>query len=139
MNRMQDEIACKVLTLLNEHNGHLTKSGLLDRLEKEIPNNNDKEIWFVVNRLLNDYKLIYESNSWICLSSDGEVAVNIGVDRYIRKLHKNKRLDLKMKQLEVISKILSILKDSKVILTALVAALTTGLIYGLILSLKAIL
>lgn len=78
MNKMQDETVCKVLNLLNEHNRHLLKSMLLDILEK-YSNSNDEEIWFVINRLLNNYKLIYKSNSWLYLFFDVKVTINIGL------------------------------------------------------------
>lgn len=139
MNKLQNDIACRALDLLNENNGHLSESTLLSLLENEFGMNNTREIWFVIIRLTNDYKLIYKSNSWLCLSSNGEVAANIGVNKYIQKLHTNARLDIKMKQLEVVSKWLSILKDSRVLLTVLISSITMGLIYALLLVLKVIL
>lgn len=89
--------------------------------------------------MIEDYKLIYRSKSWICLSSNGEVAINLGISNYIRKIHSNQRLDIKMKRLEVISKILSIIKDSHTILTIAVTAVCTSLIYTLSPNLKELL
>ena len=128
MNEKQNIIAEKILSVLKQSNGHIRESDLLDKLESVDNSFNQLESTFVISRMIEDYKLIYRSKSWICLSSNGEVAINLGISKYIRKIHSNQRLDIKMKRLEVISKILSIIKDSHTILTIAVTAVCTSLI-----------
>jgi hypothetical protein len=139
MNEKQNIIAEKILLVLKESNGHIRESDLLDKLESVDNSFNQLESTFVISRMIEDYKLIYRSKSWICLSSNGEVAINLGISNYIRKIHSNQRLDIKMKRLEVISKILSIIKDSHTILTIAVTAVCTSLIYTLSPNLKELL
>lgn len=139
MNEKQNIIAEKILLVLKESNGHIRESDLLDKLESVDNSFNQLESTFVISRIIEDYKLIYRSKSWICLSSNGEVAINLGISKYIRKIHSNQRLDIKMKRLEVISKILSIIKDSHTILTIAVTAVCTSLIYILSPNLKELL
>ena len=98
MNEKQNIIAEKILLVLKESNGHIRESDLLDKLESVDNSFNQLESTFVISRMIEDYKLIYRSKSWICLSSNGEVAINLGISNYIRKIHSNQRLDIKMKK-----------------------------------------
>lgn len=113
MNENQDKIADYILRTLGEHNSHLKESTLLEMAESSFGTGSDAEVYYVLGRLLEDYKLVYRSKSWICLTANGEVAVSMGTRKYLRKLHGNTRLDLKLKRLEIMSKWLSILKDGK--------------------------
>lgn len=113
MNEFQQKIATEILVLVNNHNGHIFAYELDDFLYNTFGENQKEEFTFVISRLIEDYNLIYRSNAWLCLTSNGEIAVNLGVAKYIKKLHTNKRLDIRMKELEVISKLISIIKDSK--------------------------
>ena len=131
MNELQQRIATEILILINNHNGHIFEYKLLDFLYDKFLENQKEEFTFVISRLIEDYNLIYQSNAWLCLTSNGEIAVNMGVAKYIKKLHANKRLDIRMKELEIISKLISIFKDSKTLLIIFITIIVNLVLFVL--------
>ena len=67
----------------------------------------------------------------VLLSDNGYVAKRIGFHKYMTKLHKNRRLDIKLKQLEVLCKTLDAIQK---IPTAMIAAIETVILIWLLLA-----
>lgn len=79
--------------------------------------------FYVTNQSEDEYKLIRQQGTMVLLSDNGHTAKRIGFDRYVSKLHKNQRLDIKLKHLEMICKSLNIIKDAPGAIIATIEAI----------------
>ena len=65
------------------------------------------------------------------MTPDGEAAQRIGFEKFLKEVKSGKQLELTLKRMEIVSKFLTIVKDSKTVLL-LVAAIIGGLAHGIV-------
>ena len=85
---------------------------------------------YVKNTLQNDYHLIRTDRAELLLTPDGIAAQRIGFEKYLRKVKKGTQLEVTLKRLDILSKAITIIKDSKAILMV-VAAFLGGMVVGI--------
>ena len=122
-----------ILQTLSERNGCLN-NGDLDRLfinqyGETVAARKDR--FYVKSQLEEEYKLIRTQGTMLLLSDNGHVAKRIGFHKYMTKLHKNKRLDFKVKQLEFWCKMLDLIQKMP---TALISIVETIILLYLLLA-----
>lgn len=130
MNELQLNIAMEAIRTLGNQNGHSEISRLKGLLHQNFGFENRGEIAFVLSKLEKDYEMIYQQNNWYCLSIKGDTAIKIGIDRYFKKINSSHRIDLEMKRLEIISKVIDIAKNIK---TFVIIAIETTIIIAMLL------
>lgn len=133
MTDRQTQMAIKILQYLVAHNNY-ERDGNVYRYACD-GNTEDMDIErdyiYVVDSLEKDYRLIRREKAELRLTPDGEAAQRIGFEKYLKKIKSGKQLEITQKRLEVASKFLSIIKDSKTVLL-LVAAVIAGILNGIV-------
>lgn len=129
MTDRQTQMAIKVLKYLVAHNNY-ERDGNVQRYACN-GNTEDMDIerdyLYVVDSLEKDYRLIRREKAELRLTPDGEAAQRIGFEKYLGKTKKGKQLEITLKRLDVVSKLLAIFKDSKT-----VAIIVVGLLDALL-------
>lgn len=125
MNQSQTQIAVAILEVLSEHNGRAPYSGILAHITELFGDTNQVrgDRVYVINKLEVEYQLIRRQNALVFLSDNGELAKKMGFDRYIKDLHSNQRLDIKLKRIEFYVKVVELLKSSPAIIMFVTALL----------------
>lgn len=74
--------------------------------------------------------LLHHKNSEFTLTHEGVEAYTMqgGIDAYMKKLRKEKELDVKVKKSQILYNVVSVLKDAKFLIGSLVGAVTGGLL-----------
>lgn len=125
-----------ILQTLSDNAGCMDK-GYLDRMfisqyGETVPARKDR--FYVKSQLEEEYKLIRTKGTMLLLSDNGHVAKRIGFHKYVTRLHKNQRLDIKLKQLELWCKMLTVAKEAPLAIVSLIEAIViTGLLMALLL------
>lgn len=136
MNKQQDEIAEIILKNLIQHNGCLKESFLDANLTKLYGDTGEhkKNRFFVKKRMIEEYDLIKRDGALLMISDNGETAHKIGIQKYLKELHSNQRLDVKLKRLEFWCKILTLINNWKTIMfiTIIVTILIVALLKWLL-------
>lgn len=136
MNEQQTAMAEFILQTLSDNAGCMDK-GHLDRMfinqyGETVPAQKDR--FYVKSQLEEEYKLIRTKGTMLLLSDNGHVAKRIGFHKYVTRLHKNQRLDIKLKQLELWCKMLTVAKEAPLAIVSLIEAVViTGLLMALLL------
>lgn len=122
MDKKQDAIAEDILILLANNNGCFSEKDVDFFLLKKYGDSfsDRKNRLFVKERMLDDYHLIKRKNNLLMLSDNGETASRIGINFYLKYLHKNQRLDLKIKKLEFFCRVFEVLKQSHSLFIAII-------------------
>lgn len=131
MNEQQTAMAEFILQTLSDNAGCMDK-GHLDRMfinqyGETVPARKDR--FYVKNQLEEEYKLIRTKGTMLLLSDNGHVAKRIGFHKYVKKMHKNKRLDFKIKQLEFWCKMMDFIQKAP---TALISTVETIILEAVI-------
>ena len=115
MTDRQTQIAFKILQYLSDNNNYEREGNV----ESFILSNNPDDMEFfddylhVLGSLVKDYRLIRKEKAELHLTPDGEAAQRIGFDKYLNEIKTGKQLELTLKRLDVLSNLLSIIRDSK--------------------------
>ena len=115
MTERQTEIAIKMLQYLVDNNNY-ERDG---NVQSHACDGNTEDIELecdylhVRDSLIKDYHLIRREGAELHLTPDGEAAQRIGFKKYLRKIKKGTQLDITLKRMDVLSKSLAIIKDSK--------------------------
>ena len=115
MTERQTEIAIKILQYLVDQNNY-ERDGNVQSYACD-GNTEDIELecdyLHVRDSLIKDYHLIRREGAELHLTPDGEAAQRIGFKKYLRKIKKGTQLEITQKRMDVLSKSLAIIKDSK--------------------------
>lgn len=115
MTERQTEIAIKMLQYLVDNNNY-ERDG---NVQSHACDGNTEDIELecdylhVRDSLIKDYHLIRREGAELHLTPDGEAAQRIGFKKYLRKIKKGTQLEITQKRMDVLSKSLAIIKDSK--------------------------
>lgn len=133
MTDQQTTIAVKMLQYITD-NGNYERGGNVylyicdwDTSDRSL----EGDYEYVRNSLEKDYRLIRREGAELHLTPDGEAAQRIGFEKYLKSVKKGKQLELTLKRMEIVSKFLAIVKDSKTVLL-LVAAAMGGIAHGIV-------
>ena len=117
MTERQTEIAIKILQYLVEQNNY-ERDG---NVQSHACDGNTEDIELecdylhVRDSLIKDYHLIRMEGAELHLTPDGEAAQRIGFENYLRKIKKGTQLEITLKRMDVLSKGMAIIKDSKTV------------------------
>ena len=131
MTELESKVSVTILETLAEHENLCYIGGVHDVLNKIYGDSHDakRAKMYAFDKLENEYGLVSfigEKRNQIRLTDNGELANKIGFDKYIKKMHKNERLDIKLKRLDLAGKWIDLLDKSKtliIIMLTLMAAL----------------
>ncbi|MBQ9655666.1 MAG: hypothetical protein IJV38_06545 [Prevotella sp.] len=132
MTNRQTQMAIKILQYLSDNN-NFERDGnvytyICDGNTESRELEGDYE--YVRESLEKDYRLIRRERAELHLTPDGEAAQRIGFEKYIGKVKKGVQLEVTLKQLDILSKVVTIIKDSKAVLM-IVAAFLGGMVVGI--------
>lgn len=117
MTERQTEIAIKILQYLVDQNNY-ERDG---NVQSHACDGNTEDIEIecdylhVRDSLIKDYHLIRREGAELHLTPDGEAAHRIGFEKYLRKIKKGTLLEITLKRMDVLSKGMAIIKDSKTV------------------------
>lgn len=136
MNEQQESMAEFILQTISERDGCMNNSDLdrlfINKYGETVSARKDR--FYVKSQLEEEYRLIRTKNALVLLSDNGHTAKRIGFHQYLAKLYNNKRLDIKLKQLEFACKMLAIMKEAPLAILSLIEAVViTGLLMALLL------
>ena len=133
MTDHQTQIAIKILQYLADNNNYERDGNVYSYVCDW--NTDDRTLEgdyeHVRDSLEKDYRLIRREKAELHLTPDGEAAQRIGFEKYLKQVKKGKQLELTLKRMEIVSKFLTIVKDSKTVLL-LVAAAVGGIAHGIV-------
>lgn len=132
MTDRQIQIAIKMLQYLSENNNFERDGNVYGYACDGNTENWEVEADYehVRDSLIKDYRLIRREKAELHLTPDGEAAQRIGFEKYLSKVKNGVQLEVTIKRLEVLSKVVTIIKDSKAVLM-IVAAFGGGMVVGI--------
>lgn len=118
MTEIQEQMAVTALNFVAEHNGVCTKNDLLRTLRLRHGDDNLARASrvIVIDKLTQEIPLIRILNNLASLTENGETAQRMGFEQYMRRLHGNNRLDIRLKRMEFWIKLIELLDKSKVLI-----------------------
>ena len=117
MTEKQTGIAIKMLQYLADNNNYERDGNVYSYICNWDTSDRSMEgdYEYVRDSLVNDYRLIRREGAELHLTPDGEAAHRIGFEKYLRKIKKGTQLEITLKRMDVLSKGMAIIKDSKTV------------------------
>lgn len=133
MTDQQTQIAIKILQYLADNNNYERDGNVYSYVCDWDTSDRSLEGYYeyVRSSLEKDYRLIRREKAELHLTPDGEAAQRIGFEKFLREVKSGKQLELTLKRMEIVSKFLTIVKDSKTVLL-LVATIIGGIAHGIV-------
>ena len=139
MTELQEQLAITALDLMAGSNGVCTKNDVLKEMRIKHGESNLVRVTrdIVLDKQTNEFALVRQNGNIISLTENGELAQKMGFSRYLKKMHKNERLDIKLKHMDFWLKVIDLLDKSKMliivvaVLLYIVISLCVALFYRL--------
>ena len=126
MTKQQEKMAVLALDFIAQNNNAVSKNDLLKdmRLKNGDDNLTRANRSIVYDKLTQELALVrLTGQSLISLTENGEVAQRMGFSKYMKRLHGQERLEVKIKRLDFWIKLIDLLDKSKILIIVVLVLL----------------
>lgn len=126
MTELQIKIANESLKYLQGGTNRVRESDLLEHLDEVFGYNASIDSFYVIDTLKKDYHLLDSlGQAWIRITSEGELAVTSGFEKYLDELKLDKELDKSVKTSTIRSNYFNITNVCITLIASIISALIT--------------